>query len=330
MFSLAHQPDQLRQLAPRRRRADGGRRPARASPPRRRGSCRRGGAAGGRSGAPRTPPRPAEDRRVQGVGGRLVDQDAAADPLLEQAVELAGRSAPALAARHQPSASSASQPRISITAADRPLQPEAVAAREGRPPLGQGVEPQQLQLRRREEPRWPASITRSRVEPERGGDRTKTAGGFFGRRPSGRRQRRGSGARKLRQLGLVDRARPGRRRAAAPRPPRRTAGHRLRVVLAPGRRPARATVGASKITTTWTISPSSSWSRLIEHRAGDRVAAQGEEVVVDADARRPPAPPARGRPGALERRARRDGLLRPSRRRVRGRAGPCGPPCRWG
>ena len=61
-----------------------------------------------------------------------------------------------------------------------------------------------------------------------------------------------------------------------------------------------------------------------------RVAAQLEEVVVDADAlaRRSSSRPDAGEQ-LLGRRARRDVARAPSRARAPARAGPCGPPCRW-
>ncbi len=92
---------------------------------------------------------------------------------------------------------------------------------------------------------WPPSITRSSVEPERGGDRTNTARRFFrGRRIDGkgsiRSAKRSRSSSPIRSASAVSAASSASRYAASD-----------------------STVGWSKITTTWTIWPSSCWRRLI-------------------------------------------------------------------
>ena len=117
-----------------------------------------------------------------------------------------------------------------MTARSAPSSQKRVAAGEGVAPLGQGVERQQLELRRREEPRWPPSITRSSVVPERGGDRTKIAGGFFGRAAT----RGGSGG------GIAG----SRSRAASPRRPAGGVGRGLARHLDPQARHRRGVLAA--------------------------------------------------------------------------------------
>jgi hypothetical protein len=97
--------------------------------------------------------RPPQDRRVQRVGRCLVHQGPVAQPALELAVEALRR--PALL-----HGGAEGLPRRFEVAgvglhggADRPFEPEAVAARERGLAVGHGVEGEQLQLRRREEQR---------------------------------------------------------------------------------------------------------------------------------------------------------------------------------
>src|SRR4051794_14875135 len=148
---------------------------------------------------------PLQDVEVQRIGGGLVDQQPAADPLLKLPVEGLGGPPLGLEARHLPLRLLRVTPPDLHHRPRRPLQPEAEALAEGRPPLRPPPPPPAPPptKKRKPPPRparrsarvlnesssssgganrpgWPASITRNRVEPERGGERTNTAGGFFG------------------------------------------------------------------------------------------------------------------------------------------------------
>ena len=160
--------------------ARGGRRSGRAWPPRRSGSCRRDGGSDGCRTAPRSPPRPAPAPRVERIGGGLVDQHPLAEPLLQPAVEGDASSRPS---RSQPSRISLGLLGAAAAALhhrpDRPLQPEAVAAGEGRAALGQGVERRAAPARaaRRGADGRPASPAAA-SSPSAAATSTKTAGGF--------------------------------------------------------------------------------------------------------------------------------------------------------
>src|SRR6185295_2612882 len=88
---------------------------------------------------------------IESIGGRLVHQPALAQPLLYTAIEGGGGQSLLLALVEDLARLLRAAAADLHDGADGPLQPEAVAARERRPPLGERGKAQQLQLRRREE-----------------------------------------------------------------------------------------------------------------------------------------------------------------------------------
>ena len=194
----------------------------RAWPRRTSGPWRRDGGGDGCRTAPRTPPRPAAgwpDRGRRRASCRPAMRPP--QPLLELAVEALRRQLLAPRLVDDPPRLLDAAPAHLHDGADQPLParscrgPEKAASRSAMVSNESSSSSGGAKSRG-----WPPSMTRSRVEPERGGERTKTAGGFFGRGRPGTAAGAGPDARKAASRAVVDR---GRRRPPAESPPRRRA-----------------------------------------------------------------------------------------------------------
>ena len=227
---------------------------------------------------------PPERRRVPGVGRRLVHQQAGGDPRLEAAVGFAGRAplggepvddrpgllrAAAAHLHHRP---------------QQPLQPEGVAPREGVPPLVEGVEVEQLELRRREQvrvaPQHHAQQRRARPRRRKHEERRRV--------PRRRRRLRGEGADP--PADLLDGLR-GERGSPLPGPSRLRGLARRPAPDAGCGHPVLAGQEGREIGEDRRVEQRDDMDDLAEEglevvdedRAGDRVAAEVEEAVAAAD-----------------------------------------------